>query len=83
MTDCDKAIELDPEFTRAYLRKAQALFAMKEYSRCLDVCNLAHEHDKDKKNAKEIDAQAGRALESMMKDREGETDEQAQARIQR
>lgn len=83
VTDCDKAIELDPEFTRAYLRKAQALFAMKEYSRCLDVCTQAHEHDKGGKNSKEIDAQSGRALEAMMKDREGETDEQAQARIQR
>ncbi|KAF2481389.1 heat shock protein STI1 [Neohortaea acidophila] len=83
VTDCDAALAIDPAFVRAYLRKAQALFAMKEYNRCLDVCTQAHEHDADGKNAREIEAQSGRALEAMMKDREGETEEQAQARIGR
>ncbi len=83
VSDCDIAISKDKSFVRAYLRKAQALFAMKEYSRCLDVCAEAQQHDTDGKNTKEIDAQSGRALDAMMKDREGETEEQAQARIQR
>jgi len=35
--DCDEAIKRDPKFIRAYLRKAQAYFAMREYSKCMDV----------------------------------------------
>lgn len=83
VTDCDEALKRDESFIRAYLRKAQALFAMKEYNRCLDVCSLASTHDKDGKNAREIEQQSGRALEAQFAAREGETDEQAQARIQR
>ena len=83
VTDCDEAIKRDPSFIRAYLRKAQALFAMKEYSQCLDVCSEATTRDADGKNAKEIEQQSGKALQAMYAAREGETDEQAQERIQR
>jgi len=83
VTDCDEAIKRDPAFIRAYLRKAQALFAMKEYSRCLDACSEATKHDADGKNAREIEQQSGKALQAMYASREGETDEQAQERIQR
>ena len=83
VSDCDEAIKRDPAFIRAYLRKAQALFAMKEYSRCLDACSEATKHDKDGKNAREIEQQSGKALQAMYAAREGETDEQAQERIQR
>ena len=83
VADCDEAIKRDQAFIRAYLRKAQALFAMKEFSRCLDVCTEAQEHDKDGKNAREIEQQSGKALQAMYASREGETDDQAQERIQR
>ena len=83
VTDCDEAIKRDPAFIRAYLRKAQALFAMKEYNRCLDACAEATAHDTDGKNAREINQQSEKALQSMYSAREGETEEQAQARIQR
>jgi len=81
--DCDLAIKQDPKFIRAYLRKAQALFAMKEYSRCVDACSEATVHDTDGKNAREIQQQESKALEAMYAAREGESEEQAQARIQR
>lgn len=81
--DCDEAIKRDPKFIRAYLRKAQALFAMKEYSRCIDACSEAAVNDTDGKNAREIQQQESKALEAMYSSREGETEEQAQARIQR
>ncbi|KAK5165771.1 Hsp90 cochaperone [Saxophila tyrrhenica] len=81
--DCDEAIKRDPKFIRAYLRKAQALFAMKEYNRCLDACAEATGQDTDGKNAREISQQEQKALEAMYAAREGETEEQAQARIQR
>ena len=83
VSDCDEAIKRDLAFIRAYLRKAQALFAMKEYNRCLDACSEATKHDKDGKNAREIEQQSGKALQAMYAAREGETDEQAQERIQR
>lgn len=81
--DCDEAIKRDPTFIKAYLRKAQALFGMKEYNKCLDVCTEASEHDTDGKNAREIEQQQQKALEAMYTAREGETEEQTSARIQR
>jgi len=81
--DCDEAIKRDPSFIKAYLRKAQALFGMKEYNKCLDVCTLATEKDVDGKNAREIEQQQQKALEAMYTSREGETEEETSARIQR
>lgn len=83
VTDCDEAIKRDPAFIRAYLRKAQALFAMKEYNKCLDACTEASEHDADGKNAREIEQQSQKALQAQFSAREGETEAQAQERIQR
>jgi stress-induced-phosphoprotein 1 len=81
--DCDEAIKRDPKFIKAYLRKAQALFGMKEYSKCMDVCTLAAEHDEGGKNAREIQAQEQKALNAMYEARQGETEEETSARIQR
>lgn len=81
--DCDAAIKLDPKFIKAYLRKAQALFGMKEYNKCLDVCTEAAEHDEGGKNAYELEQQQQKALEAMYSARQGETEEETSARIQR
>jgi len=81
--DCDEAIKRDPKFIKAYLRKAQALFGMKEYNKCLDVCTEAHEHDEDGKNYREIEQQQQKALEAQYSARAGETEEETSARIQR
>ncbi|RMY68614.1 hypothetical protein D0863_06996 [Hortaea werneckii] len=83
VADCDEAIKRDPDFIRAYLRKAQALHAMKEFNKCIDVCSEAMAHDKEGKNTREIEAQSQKALQAQYEAREGETDEQAQERIQR
>jgi len=83
ITDCDEAIRRDPKFIKAYLRKAQALYGMKEYNRCLDVCAEATEHDEGGKNAREIESQQQKALEAMYAARAGETEEETSARIQR
>lgn len=82
VADCDEAIKRDPAFIRAYLRKAQALFAMKEYNKCMDVCAEASTHDADGKNAREIEQQSQKALQAQYEAREGESEEQAQSRIQ-
>ena len=81
--DCDEALKRDPKFIRAYLRKAQAYFAMREYSKCIDVCAQAAEHDEGGKNAREIQAQESKALQAQYSAREGETEEQTMERIQR
>lgn len=83
VSDCDEAIKKDPKFVRAYLRKAQALFAMKEYNRCIDVCAEASAHDEGGKNAREIEQQSQKALQAQYSGLEGETEEQTMERIQR
>lgn len=80
--DCDEAIKRDSNFIRAYLRKAQALFGMKEYNKCIDICTEASQHD-DGKNAREIEQQQQKALEALYSARAGETEEQTTERIQR
>lgn len=81
--DCDEAIKRDPKFIRAYLRKAQAYFTMKEYNKCLDTCTEASQHDEGGKNAREIEQQQQKALQAMYTSREGETEEETMARIQK
>lgn len=83
VTDCEKATELDPKFVRAYLRKAQALFAMREYTKCQDACGEAAAADVDGANAREISAQEQKALAAQYSAQEGETEEQTMERIQR
>jgi len=81
--DCDAAISKDPKFIRAYIRKAQALFAMREYNRCIDVCGEATLHDEGGKNLREIEQQSQKALQAQYSSREGETEEQTMERIQK
>ena len=83
VTDCDEAIKQDPKFIRGYLRKAQAYFAMKEYSKCQDVCIEALEHDEAGAHRREIEQQQSKAIEAQYAGREGETEEETTARIQR
>ena len=80
--DCNTAIEKDPKFIRAYLRKAQAYFAMKEYSKCSDACDEASKMD-DGTNAREIQQQQSKAIQAQFAGRENETEEQTTERIQK
>lgn len=81
--DCDEAIKKDPTFMRPYIRKAQLYLAMREYSKCLDACNEATEADKEGKHTREIEEQSRKCLQQMYSAREGETEEETMARIQR
>lgn len=83
--DCDLAIQKDKTFIRAYLRKAQALFAMREYNKCLDVCEEALSQDAltGGKNQREIMQQQEKAIQAQFAAREGETEEQTLERIQK
>lgn len=81
--DCDEAIKLDVKFIRAYLRKAQAYFAMREHNKCIDVCIEASQHDEGGKNAREIQQQQEKAIQAQYSSRVGETEEQTMERIQK
>ena len=83
VADCDEAIRRDPKFIKAYLRKAQAYFAMKEYSKALDVLTEASDNDEGGANRREIDAQQTKALQAQFAGREGETEEATMERIQK
>lgn len=37
MKDCDRCLEIDPNFVKAYIRKGNIHFFMKEYHKCLSV----------------------------------------------
>ncbi|KAI9489839.1 hypothetical protein BDB00DRAFT_769834 [Zychaea mexicana] len=63
--DADKCIELDPSFVRGYIRKAAVEFAKKEYQKSIDALQLAQEHDKEGKSAREIQQQLQKAYTAM------------------
>ncbi|KAI8881120.1 stil-like protein [Backusella circina FSU 941] len=63
--DADKCIEIDPTFPRGYIRKAAVHLVKKEYSEAVEALNLAREHDKDNKCAREIQQQLMKAYAGM------------------
>jgi stress-induced-phosphoprotein 1 len=79
--DCDEAIARDSKFIRAYMRKGQALVAMKEYNRAIDTFTEAAEQD-DGTHAREIEQQQQKCLEAQFSARAGETEQQTMERIQ-
>lgn len=82
--DCNKAIELDPTFIRAYIRKANAQLAMKEYSQVINTLNDALAKDQELnggKNANEINQLMHRAMSQRFAAIEGETPEQTMERV--
>ncbi|KAI5810406.1 hypothetical protein BZA77DRAFT_271664 [Pyronema omphalodes] len=81
--DCDLAIEKDPKFMRAYIRKAQIFLAMRDYNKCLDACDAATLADTESKHTREIEDCQRKCMQVMYSAREGETEEQTMERIQR
>jgi len=45
--DCDECIKISPEFVKAYIRKGNAQFFMKEYHKCLETYEKGLKLDKD------------------------------------
>lgn len=83
IADCQKAIEKDPNFIRAYIRKANAELAMKEYSHCMDTLNDARDKDLTlgSKNIYEIDQLFNKCVSQRFQAIEGETPEQTMERV--
>ncbi|EPZ32047.1 Tetratricopeptide-like helical domain-containing protein [Rozella allomycis CSF55] len=57
LKDCEKCLELDPNFIKAYIRKANVEFFMREYSKCMSTCREAMDRDKEGKHTHEIQQQ--------------------------
>lgn len=79
LKDCEKCIELDPAFIKAYIRKASILFTKRDYADCVETLALAREQDKEGKHTHEIqelDMKAQLALRGFGGAQEGETQEE-------
>ncbi|KAA1123717.1 Hsp90 cochaperone [Puccinia graminis f. sp. tritici] len=76
LKDTDSAIEADPDYTKAYIRKSLTLFAMKDYKKAIDTLRKAEEHDPEKKHSKEIAANLQKCVMAEYGERANETDEQ-------
>lgn len=81
--DCNKAIEKDPSFVRAYIRKANAQLAMKEYSLVMETLSTAREVDAKQggQNQAEIDQLYNKAASQRFQNIDGETPEQTMERV--
>lgn len=47
LKDSDKAIEVDPDFVKGYIRKSHVLFAMKEYGKAMSAIEQVCHHSLD------------------------------------
>ncbi|KAJ3289375.1 hypothetical protein HK104_007507 [Borealophlyctis nickersoniae] len=63
--DCDEALKHDPNFVKAYIRKAGVQFARREYTKCIELSETAKEKDVEKKHTNEIDSQIFKAYQAL------------------
>lgn len=54
LKDCDRAINLDPTFVKAYIRKAALLHLKKDYAEALSILDKASATDREHKHFTEI-----------------------------
>ncbi|KAK4701811.1 stress-induced-phosphoprotein 1, partial [Phenoliferia sp. Uapishka_3] len=83
LKDAEKAIEVQPDFVKGYIRKSHVLFAMKEYGKAMSAIEEAAEKDSAGKHTSEIATQMRKVTIADSESRSGETDEQAYARAMR
>ncbi|THH21046.1 hypothetical protein EW146_g427 [Bondarzewia mesenterica] len=76
LKDTDEAIKVDPKFTKAYIRKSNVLFAMRDYIKALEAIQEGTEHDDEGKHTAEIQQQMIRCQNALIQQRAGETDEE-------
>ncbi|RCK65206.1 Heat shock protein STI1 [Candida viswanathii] len=81
--DCNVAIEKDPKFVRAYIRKANAQLMMKEYSKAMETLEEARKVDLEigGKSVHEIDELLNKITFQRFQAIEGETPEQTMERV--
>ena len=81
--DCNLAIEKDPKFVRAYIRKANCQLMMKEYSKAMETLTEARKVDLEigGKSIHEIDEMLNKITFQRFRAIEGETPEQTMERV--
>ncbi|KAG8842520.1 Hsp90 cochaperone [Tulasnella sp. 330] len=83
LKDAEKAIEVDPKFIKAYIRKSVVLCSMREYTKAMEAAQEGSEHDVDQKHAAELEAQMQKCAAGLYSERSGETEEETLARATR
>lgn len=81
--DCNLAIEKDPKFVRAYIRKANCQLMMKEYSKAMETLTEVRKIDLEigGKSIHEIDEMLNKITFQRFQAIEGETPEQTMERV--
>ncbi|WVR07290.1 hypothetical protein IAU60_004331 [Kwoniella sp. DSM 27419] len=83
LKDANTAIQMDPTFIKAYIRKALVQEAMKEFSSALETLQLATERDTERKHTRELETNMTKVLSQIQSQRSTETDEQTYERAMR
>ena len=78
LKDCEKAIQLDSKFIRAYIRKASLLYAKRDFSGCLEVCDLAASLDTENKHTTEIQSQRTKATFEIYRQQQQQSQQESQ-----
>lgn len=74
LKDCDKVLELDEKYIKAYVRKGGIHFIMKEYHKCLEVYETGLKHDPTSRELKQGLMKTQRQVQ--MQQSSGEVDEE-------
>ncbi|KAG9085125.1 Hsp90 cochaperone, partial [Ceratobasidium sp. 392] len=83
LKDTEAAIKADPKFVKAYIRKSNVLFSMREYTKAMEVAQEASDVDTEKQHTREIEQQLEKAARELYNQQAGETDEQTLQRAMR
>lgn len=83
LKDAEAAIAVDPKFVKAYIRKSNVLFTMRDYVKAIEAVQEAAEHDEAKAHTKEIQDQMWKCQQAQFTQREGESDDDVMQRAMR
>ncbi|KAG9034064.1 Hsp90 cochaperone [Tulasnella sp. JGI-2019a] len=83
LKDAEKAIEVDPKFIKAYIRKSVVLCSMREFTKAMEAAQQGSDHDVDQKHTAELEAQMQKCATGLYGERSGETEEETLARAMR
>lgn len=83
LKDANDAIKQDPEFVKAYIRKALVQNGMKENTQALETLQKATDIDKEHKHQREIESNMAKIMNEIQAERATETDEQTYERAMR
>ncbi|ORX50065.1 chaperone activator Sti1 [Piromyces finnis] len=74
--DADECIKRDPNFLKAYIRKAQVFIAKRETSKAIDMLNFVREKDTEKKLEAEVQQQMMKCYVGMNQTQNNASDEE-------